>query len=564
MASHLNIYTAQLNTHVGNLIANKNAIVKAYREGCTQGADLVITPEMSLTGYPLDDFAQRPAFLQAVKKIVDELCTIVSAGMPPLLVGAPWLDDGKLYNTALLIQDGHVGHAIRKHDLPNYGPFEEKRVYTSAPFAEPIEIKGHKIGILICEDLWTPPYSYHLASRGAKILVSVNASPYEEGKEEQRLAIARARCAETGLPLIYANIVGGADSLIFDGSSFCMDAYGFATSRLPEWQESGGMFRFNKDSAGFIRPIVGDINLQLPVVESLYSAVVLATRDYTLKNGFNKNVLGLSSGMDSTLCTTIAVDALGADNVLALMLGSTVTSGRSYNDALQTARNLGCHFSDQITIKEPFNASMAALHPFMGAPKKELTAQNFQARLRSLFLYGVSNDQGHLVLNTSNKSEAAMGHSTLYGDTGGGFSPLIDLFKAKNLQRSVYSLAEWRNNHISAICKGPAGAVIPRSVLEKIPSPELSEGETDLDLLPPYEILDPILIELMEKDRSIEETVAKGFDLQTVRLVAEKLQKNEFKRRLMSPGPKLSEKSFTVRDRRYPVTNGFQEWKYTL
>jgi len=383
-------------------------------------------------------------------------------------------------------------------------------------------------------------------------LISVNASPFEEGKEDARHAIARACVKATGCPMLYVNQIGAQDELLFDGASFVMDHNGDITTRMPEWQEgiNHNAFEYIKGQATPIPSFI-DLAPRLDAEASLYTGLVLAIRDYAGKNGFKTAVIGISGGADSALTTALAVDALGAKNVHALMLPSGYTSDESHVDASFTARSLGCHYSQDLSIAAPFEAIKGELKKRWDASNVQITMENIQARLRMLMLFAVSNEENHLVLNTSNKSEVAMGHSTVYGDTAGGFAPLMDIFKTR-----VFALSKWRNEHTSPIGYGPAHIVISPNIFVKDPTPELSPNQTDRDLLPPYDVLDPIIKALVEDERSTADIIKDGADAATVYMIQHKMQKQQFKRFQMPPGPKVTKRSFNKRERRYPITNG--------
>lgn len=552
----LNITMAQLNPTVGHIEANTAAIRKAMQDARKKGSDLVVTPELSITGYPTDDLTLRPDFLEQVHAAVANLAKDTQNG-PALIVGAPWAQDGRIFNAAIVLENGAVSAVIRKRDLPQYGPFDDSRIFAPGPMTAPVTIRGCKTGILICEDMWTVRSALELKAQGAQILIALNASPFEDGKEDRRHDVARKCVRETGCPIVYVNQVGGQDELIFDGASFVMDHKGEITTRLPEWQEKIHHTSFDRMSGSKPpMPSYIDIAPRLDATGTVYTGLVMAIRDYARKNGFKSAVLGISGGADSALTTALAVDALGARNVHALMLPSGYTSQESHQDASFTARALGARYSSALNIGGPFEAIKGALKERWDQTNVRVTMENVQARLRMLMLFAVSNEEGHLVLNTSNKSEVAMGHSTFYGDTSGGYAPLMDVYKTR-----VFELAQWRNTHTSPIGKGPAGVMIAPNIFVKDPTPELSPNQTDRDLLPPYEVLDPIIKSLIEDEKSAAAIAAEGADRALVDTIARHIQTQQFKRYQMPPGPKVTKRSFGKRERRYPMTNGYKPAK---
>ncbi len=552
----LEIAILQLNPALGDLDGNRHKILREWNQAVQENACLVVTSEKALTGEPLDDLVFRPSFMRAVERTVLMLARDTEGG-PPLLVGTPWRMDGNTVNAAVLLRNGQVEDVIVKRQLPEYGPFHEKRHYTAGDQYHPITVAGHKFGIAICEDIWDHQVVTRLKEAGAEVLIAVNASPFEKGKFNKRLEVARDAVKHTGLPLIYSNMVGGQDELLFDGASFVLDASGGIASSLPPWEEKTAVVTFAPDSTGTLQPLSGEICHNITDIRSLYSGLVASVRDYGAKNGFKTAVIGLSGGIDSALATVLACDALGPENVHALMLPSEFTSQESLDVAPETCRRLGCHYSANLAITAPFRGITEELGKRWNQPRSCLTYQNIQARLRTLFLFAVSNDEGMLVINTSNKSEVAMGHSTFYGDTSGGYAPLKDVFKM-----TVYELAKWRNAHTVRAGLGPPGAVIDERILTREPTPELSSGEIDKDILPPYSALDPILEGLVEKESSIADLVAQGFDEATVTKVYKRLQDVEFKRFQTPPGPKVSSRSFCRRERLYPVTNQYRDYNY--
>jgi NAD+ synthase len=552
----IDIAILQLNPTLGDLDGNRAKIHREWEHASENGASLVVTPEKALTGDPLDDLVFRPSFIAAVESTVHRLARDTRDG-PPLLVGTPWKANSNIVNAALLLKQGRIDQVVMKRELPEYGPFHEKRHYTAGMEYKPVTVAGHKLGVAICEDIWSKDLACGLREAGAEAILAVNASPFEKGKFERRLRVARDAVRHTGLPVIYTNMVGGQDELLFDGASFVLNASGEISSSLPHWEEKTDLVRLVSSPGGGLAAEPGEVSHPITDLSSLYSGLVSSVRDYARKNGFKTAVIGLSGGIDSALTTVLACDALGTENVHALMLPSQFTSRESLDVAEETCRRLGCHYSADLDITQLFNGMREALQKRWDRPQNDLTYQNIQARLRTLFLFAVSNDEGMLVLNTSNKSEVAMGHSTFYGDTSGGYAPLKDVFKM-----AVYELAGWRNANTARGGLGPQGAVIDERILTREPTPELDHGEIDKDILPPYPVLDPILEGLVEKEQSIGDLVAQGFDEATVTKVYKRLQDVEFKRFQTPPGPKVSSRSFGRRERLYPLTNSYRDYNY--
>jgi NAD+ synthase len=539
---------AQLNARVGDLEANAAAILAA--RDAMPSADVMLTPELSLVGYPPEDLVLKPAFIDAAALWLDRLAAATAAGGPALLVGAPLRAGDQVHNAMALLAGGRVAGVAAKHDLPNYGPFDEKRTFAAAAPGEPLALGGVRLGVPICEDIWTPAVCRHLKSRGAELLLVPNGSPFEFGKDARRLALARARVAETGLPLAYVNRVGGQDELVFDGSSFVLAADGAMVQSLADWEAAHALAEFEHRAAGWTA-VAGEIAPWTDDPADLYQAMQLGLADYVAKNGFPGVVLGLSGGIDSALTAAVAVDALGAARVWCVMLPSRFTSRDSLEDAADTARLLGCRL-DTISIAPAMAAFDQMLaEAFAGRPR-DLAEENIQSRARAVTLMGLSNKFGPMLLTTGNKSEMSVGYTTIYGDLAGGFSVLKDLYKT-----TVFKLARWRNAHVPRSGLGPAGRVIPERVIDKPPTAELRENQRDEDSLPPYAVLDAILIRLVEDEASAETIVAEGHDAATVARVERLLYGAEYKRRQAPPGVKVGHRSFG-RDRRYPITNAFR------
>ena len=542
------ITLAQLNPKVGDLPANGALIRRVRDEAAAAGADLVVCPELSLVGYPPEDLVLRPSFVRAAARLLDELVSESRSHPTGLIVGLPWIDDGALYNAAALVDRGQV-HVRLKHELPNYGVFDEKRVFAPGPLPAPVDFRGYRLGLPICEDIWFPRVSRHLAEHGAQILIVPNGSPFEAEKFGQRLELARARAGETALPLVYVNQTGGQDELVFDGGSFTMNADGTLSSVLPFWREDLVTTSW-QDTGGTLSSPGRDSWTPETRLSSIYHAMVLGLRDYVRKNGFRGVVLGLSGGIDSALTAVVAVDALGPGRVRGVRLPSRFTTPPSMNDAAETADCLGMQL-DTLSIESTVDALEATLAPLFAGLPRDVTEENLQARARGVLLMACSNKFGELLVTTGNKSEMSVGYATLYGDMCGGYSVLKDVYKTE-----VYALARWRNEHCPAGALGPAGRVIPESSIVKAPTAELRPNQTDQDSLPAYEELDAILQGLVEGERSVEEIVGRGYPRDTVMRVQRLLYLAEYKRRQAPPGVKITRRSFG-RDRRYPITNGF-------
>ncbi|GIX17398.1 MAG: NAD+ synthase [Rhodothalassiaceae bacterium] len=552
MGGTVSIAIAQIDQTVGDLEGNRARIIAAAERAAALGADLVITPELSLVGYPPEDLVLKNAFIEGARAMLDSLLAWSGERAPALVVGLPWAEEGRLYNAAVVVERGRIAARVFKRMLPNYGVFDEKRHFTPAATAEPVVFRDLPLGLMICEDMWFPDVPGELKAKGAAILIAVNASPFETEKHAHRLDVARARVAETGLALVFANQIGGQDELLFDGASFVLDATGQAAARLAAFAEDLAMIEVDGGRApARIRIRHGGDAHWEEGEAAIYLALVLGIRDYARKNGFRQAVLGLSGGIDSALVAALAADALGPDQVWGVMLPSPYTSRESLEDAAAVARNLGIRH-DVIPITPAMEAVEEMLRPVFHGLAPDETEENIQARLRGLVVMALSNKFGHLVLSTGNKSELSVGYATLYGDMAGGFSPLKDVYKTL-----VYRLARWRNAHHPTGALGPKGVVIPERILTRAPSAELRPGQTDQDKLPPYPVLDDILHGLIEEELGFADIVARGHPPELVARVEAMLYAAEYKRRQGAPGIKITRKSFT-RDRRYPVTNAFR------
>lgn len=548
MTERFVIALAQLNPVAGAVSHNMTKLFEAWKEAAGKGVGIVVASELFITGYPPEDFAHNPDLQKAARDAIEALARKTASG-PALIVGSPWKADGVLHNAALLLDGGVISSIVLKHDLPNYGPFDEKRVYASGPVPDPVDLRGKRLGIMICEDMWSPGAAAHLKQAGAQVLIVINGSPFEHGKQNYRLALARGRVQETGLPLVYVNQTGGQDELVFEGSSFVMDSSGKVCAQARAWEEDL-LFTSWHTGQEKLSP-EGGPRTALPEGEAaVYHALVTGLRDYVVKNGFDQVLLGLSGGIDSALTAAIAADAIGPGKVRAVILPSAITPAESVEDALAVARNLGCRV-DTISIDEPVQAFEHALaHAFAGCAP-DVTEENIQARCRGVLLMALANKSRSMVIATGNKSEMATGYATLYGDMCGGFAPLKDVYKTM-----IYRLAIWRNGHKPAWSLGPSGRVIPENVLKKPPSAELRPGQTDQETLPPYDVLDGILKCLIEEELPIADILARGYDAETVQKVRKMLYQSEFKRRQAPPGTRISPRHLT-RDRRYPITNRF-------
>ena len=546
----LSIALAQLNPTVGDVAGNLARVRRARDRASELGADLLVLSELVLVGYPPEDLVLRPALVDAAAAALRELERDSASGGPALLVTLPWRADGCLHNAAAFIANGRAEFRF-KHELPNYGVFDEKRVFNPGPLPAPIVFRGSHIGIPICEDIWFPAVTAHLARAGAELLIVPNGSPFEVDKFEERIELARARTSEARVPLIYVNQIGGQDELVFDGGSFVMNADGSVAHVLPFWREEITITRWEKDGTSL--RCVGEATWQQPArLDSIYSAMMLGLRDYVRKNGFKGIVLGLSGGIDSALTAAVAVDALGADRVRGVRLPSRFTTQASMDDAADTAARLGIRL-ETVPIGQTVDAAEAALAPAFGNRERDVTEENLQARVRGLLLMGMSNKFGELLVTTGNKSEMSVGYATLYGDMCGGYSVLKDIYKTE-----VYALSTWRNAHVPEDSALRSTDVIPQSSITKAPTAELRPNQTDQDSLPPYDVLDAILHGLIEEEKSVDQIVGEGFDRATVSRVQRLLYSAEYKRRQAPPGVKITRKSFG-RDRRYPMTNAFRE-----
>jgi NAD+ synthase len=546
----LSIAIAQINPTVGDIPGNLALIRRARDESSALGADLVVFPELAIVGYPPEDLVLRPSLVEAAGAALDTLVRESTSG-PALVVTLPWREGECLHNAAALVADG-TRHLRFKHELPNYGVFDEKRVFASGPLPEPVTFRDLRLGLPICEDVWFPTVTSHLARAGAELMLVPNGSPFDVGKFHQRMALASDRVAETGVPLAYVNLVGGQDELVFDGGSFVINGDGSFARLLPFWQSAVALTRWSRRDGRWVCESDGLDVREPPRLSAIYSAMMLGLKDYVAKNRFPGVVLGMSGGIDSALTAAVAVDALGRDRVRGVRLPSRFTSRESQDDAAESARLLGMRL-ETVEIEKPVVAAEAALAPIFSGRARDVTEENLQARVRGLLLMALSNKSGEMVVTTGNKSEMSVGYATLYGDMCGGYSVLKDVYKTE-----VYALARWRNAHLPDGALGSAGRVIPESSIVKAPTAELRPNQTDQDSLPPYDVLDAILNGLVEEEQSVSEIVSRGYPRETVVRVQHLLYRAEYKRRQAPPGVKITRKGFG-RDRRYPITNAFRD-----
>jgi NAD+ synthase len=548
MTDRLTIAIAQLNQRVGDLAANADAML-GLRARTT--ADLIVFPELQLIGYPPEDLVLKPALAEHAAIELARLAAATADGGPAMIVGSIERVEDRVYNILALCEGGQVTATTRKHELPNYGTFDEKRIFTPGPLPGPVVFKGVNIGLPLCEDIWFPTVCGHLKALGAELLISPHGSPYEIDKDELRVnGVAALRVAETGLPLAFVNRVGGQDEIVFDGASFVLNADGSVAHQLPDWDETLVETVWTRGATGWsCEP--GTITRLDPHPADIYHAMIVGLRDYVNTNRFAGVVLGLSGGIDSALSAAVAVDALGAERVWCVMLPSRYTADISESDAAECARLLGVRL-DTIPIAHAMTAFDSMLSGVFAGRAPDLAEENIQSRIRGLTLMAISNKFGPMLLTTGNKSEMSVGYATIYGDMAGGYSVLKDAYKT-----TVFELSRWRNANKPRLGLGPNGPVMPERVITRPPSAELRDDQRDDDSLPPYEILDPILRALVEEELSVNEIAARGFDRDTVIRIERLLYVAEYKRRQSPPGVKLGSRNFG-RDRRYPITNAFR------
>ena len=550
MAETFRLTLAQLNPVVGDIAGNAAKARAAWEEARAAGADMLALTEMFITGYQTQDLILKPVFVEEAEAALHQLARDCADG-PAIGIGGPARVDGRLHNAWWVLERGVVVTRVLKHHLPNTDVFDEKRVFTPADVSGPYRIGPIRIGTPICEDAWHPDVAETLAETGAEILLVPNGSPYHRGKPDLRLNLMVARVVETGLPLVYLNMVGGQDDQVFDGSSMVLNPGGELAVQMPQFDDCLAHVDFVKTAQGW-RAQSGDKAEILRVWEADYRACVMALGDYMAKCGFRKALLGLSGGVDSALVASIAVDALGPENVRCVMLPSAYTSAHSLEDAADCARRLGVRL-DSVPISGAQGAVGAALADLFAGTEPGITEENIQSRLRGVMLMALSNKFGEMLLTTGNKSEMAVGYCTIYGDMNGGYNPLKDMYKTR-----VFETCRWRNSHHRDWMKGPEGEVIPERIITKPPSAELRPNQTDQDSLPPYEVLDAILEGLVDKELSVADLVAQGFDRAVVKRVEHLLYISEYKRFQSAPGVRLTPRAFWL-DRRYPIAMRFRD-----
>ncbi len=543
MAKQLKIAMAQLNFLVGDIVGNTKKIVEAAKNARFHlGADAIVFPELAITGYPPEDLVLRPRFLDLADNAIHEIKRSVKD--IDIIVGYPAETAAGIYNAVAWIRNGEVLTTYYKQEIPNYGVFDEKRYFLSGEETCVVDIKGIPVGLTICEDIWFPGSVAQAARAGARLVINLNASPYHMNKTRERVEVLQQRVKENPLPIVYVNLVGGQDELVFDGESFVIDGTGKVCNRAPAFEEGVYIAEFNIDNNNNLQPVPTKVIQPRSEVETVYQALVVGVRDYIEKNRFPGVILGLSGGIDSALTLAIAVDAVGADRVEAVMMPSRYTSQMSLEDAKKEAQNFGVRYHE-LSIEPVFQAMMDVLREDFAGKEPDTTEENIQARCRGMILMALSNKSRKIVLTTGNKSELAVGYATLYGDMAGGFNALKDVPKTL-----VYRLAEYRNTLSPAI---------PQRVIHRAPSAELAPDQKDSDSLPDYGELDGILELYVEQDKSIGEIVSEGFDRGVVERVIKMVDLNEYKRRQAAPGVRITKRAFG-RDRRYPITSGFKSF----
>ncbi len=550
MTDSLKVALAQLNPKVGDVAGNLAKVRAARAEAKKQGAELMLTSELVLAGYFPEDLVLKPAFQKRCHEAVEALRADTQDGGPALFVGTPWREGDKLYNAIVCLDKGEVIGKRYKVDLPNYGVFDDKRWFTPGPMPGPLVFNGVRIGVPICEDVWTPDVVECIAETGGEILLVPNGSPYEVGKTDVRVQLGVRRVVESGLPFVYVNQVGGQDELVYDGGSFVLGADRSLKAKLASFREEVTTVEFRRGAKGWECQPAG-IAPELANIESIYQAMMLGLRDYVNKTGFPSVLIGLSGGVDSALTAAVAADALGPGRVHTLMMPSPYTSAHSLEDARACATAIGIRY-DIVSIEPAMEAFRKMLLPLFGNRKEDVTEENIQSRARGVTLMAMSNKLGGMVVTTGNKSEMAMGYATLYGDMAGGYNVLKDVYKT-----TVFELCRWRNAHLPEGAMGPKGKVIPERIITKPPSAELRADQKDEDSLPPYPVLDAILKGLIERDLGAEELAAEGHDLATVNRVWRLLEGAEYKRRQAPPGVKITSRLIS-KERRYPIVNGFR------
>jgi NAD+ synthase len=548
-SSSMSVALAQLNPHLGDVSANCQKLLQMRERAAAKGADIILTPEMFLAGYPADDLVLRADFMDRIEAAISRLAKATADGGPAIIVGAPCRDKDVLYNSAFILDGGKIVARRDKVNLPNYGVFDDKRHFTPGQLQGPVLLRGMRLGIAVCEDIWFPDLCEMLGETGAEIILSLNASPFENAKTDMRMMHAVSRMTETGLPFVYVNMVGGQDELVFDGSSFALNLGGKIASQMPSFSEGVSLLEVRSQSGTC--HLTGQISRPAAAEEDVWRALTLGVRDYVEKNGFPGVILGLSGGVDSAIVAVLAVDALGPERVRVVMMPSDYTADISLADAEELADNLGLTL-ETIALRAGMDAFDSMLEASLEGTEMDVTEENIQSRLRGMILMALSNKFGNMVLATGNKSEYAAGYSTLYGDMCGGFAPIKDVWKTE-----IFKLCEWRNTALPRGVLGPDGEVIPRRIITRPPSAELRPDQQDTDSLPPYDILDAILIALTEEMADTDTIVSRGYERETVERVSAMLFRTEYKRFQAAPGPKVTPRAFG-RDRRLPLTSGFK------
>ena len=550
MITNLKIALAQLNPLVGDVIGNVDKLI-SVRSKLDKTVDILVAPELYISGYPIDDLVLREDFLDLVDKGLENLAKATKDCKSSIIVGAPRKEKNTIRNSVYVIENGEISTFRDKYELPNSGVFDEQRIFTPGNLSGPVNIKGVRIGIPICEDIWKENVIECLAESGAEIIISINASPFTLSKNNERLSVVISRIRENELPLVYLNRYGGQDELVFDGNSFALNDDGSIFLNCKSFEHDISIIDFTKDNKWIGN---GHILKSATKYEGLYKALVLGLRDYVKNNKFPGVVLGMSGGIDSALVASLAVDSLGSQNVHAVMMPSPYTSNESLNDAKEALNFLNVEYNE-LNIEDSMKIVDKTLLDFKGPDFKiGITEENIQSRLRGLLLMALSNRFGYMLLATGNKSEYAVGYATLYGDMCGGYAPIKDVWKT-----DVFELCKWRNNNYSSFFLGPKTKVMPDNIINKPPTAELRDNQKDTDSLPDYNILDEILKSLVEKELSVQNIVSKGFNETEVKKVSRLLSIAEYKRFQSAPGPKVTDKAFG-RDRRFPLTSGFSNW----
>lgn len=550
MTDKLVIALAQLNPTVGEIGANLEKLRETRKKAADEGADLLLTSELYTCGYPPEDLVRKPQFISSLRSAIDAFASETNDGGPAVLLGTPWVESDRLHNSLVLIEGGAIITARHKYDLPNYGVFDEKRVFDPGPMPGPISFKDVRMGVPICEDIWTPEVVECITETGGEIILVPNGSPFEAGKTDMRVHHAVARVVESNRPLVYLNQIGGQDELVFDGASFVMNSDRTISWQLPAWQENLAITHWKRRGDSWICEQGNTCSLETGL-EATYQAMTLGLRDYVNKNGFPGVILGMSGGIDSALSAAVAVDALGSDRVHCVMMPSPYTSEESLEDATAAANMLSVKI-DTVPIAPAMKAFDDMLLGHFEGSEAGITEENIQSRSRGLTLMALSNKLGAMVLSTGNKSEMSVGYATLYGDMCGGYSVLKDVYKM-----TVFALSKWRNKLRPNGALGPEGLVMPERIISKPPSAELKPDQKDEDTLPPYEELDAILHGLIEDEANVQEIASRGFDIKVVMRIWQMLDRAEYKRRQAPPGVKIGHRAFG-RDRRYPITNSYK------